>query len=76
MLALDRECPTSRTLRKQFVLLYVTVLVFCRCDKDHEENQLEEERVYFSLRFIVRHQEKAEQEFKAGTEAKVMEGCC
>ena len=46
--------------------------MFLFCEKHYSQNQLREERVYFSSQVTVRSQGS---ELEAGSEAEAMEGC-
>lgn len=49
------------------MFLAVSSSVFYRCDKAHNQNQHEEDRVCFILQPRVHHTVKQGQEFKGGT---------
>lgn len=48
---------------------------FCCCDKQNNQQQLREGRVYFTLKATVHHWEKSWHELKQETEAETMEKC-
>lgn len=66
--------PVTATV---YPLVSISVLLtFCYWDKDHEQEHLEEERVYFTAQLTIQLEGKAGQDPTAGTEAKTTEEFC